>query len=170
MLISLLFAVWSMGFHQHRSMKQIATHWLNQSSIAMPLMIISGGSAFKQVLLDGGWECHSTLSCWRSPFTTYLRLADRGCFTNRAWFLPLGILQPDWLHRWWFLAVLIQPWWFLPSVPVSCASHVNDAGFWMFQEYFDLTVKQTLAIWTVLETWLSIWGLVFVLILNAIVH
>lgn len=50
------------------------------------------------------------------------------------------------------------------------ASHVNDAGFWMFQEYFDLTVKQTLAIWTVLETWLSVWGLVFVLILNAIVH
>lgn len=32
------------------------------------------------------------------------------------------------------------------------ASHVNDAGFWMFKEYFDLDVKQTLKTWTVLET------------------
>jgi GntP family gluconate:H+ symporter len=48
------------------------------------------------------------------------------------------------------------------------ASHVNDAGFWMFKEFFDLDVPQTLKIWTVLETIISIVGLVVVLILNAI--
>lgn len=39
------------------------------------------------------------------------------------------------------------------------ASHVNDAGFWMFKEYFDLDVKQTLKTWTVLETIIAVVGL-----------
>ena len=50
------------------------------------------------------------------------------------------------------------------------ASHVNDAGFWMFREYFDLTVKQTLSIWTVLETVISVVGICMVMILNALFH
>jgi len=50
------------------------------------------------------------------------------------------------------------------------ASHVNDAGFWMVKEYFELNVKQTLQIWTVLETVISVVGLVMVLIINAVVH
>ena len=37
-------------------------------------------------------------------------------------------------------------------------SHVNDGGFWIVSRYFNLTVKQTLATWTVLETVLSIVG------------
>ena len=45
-------------------------------------------------------------------------------------------------------------------------SHVNDAGFWMFKEYFNLTVKETLSTWTVMETIVGITGLVGVLILN----
>ncbi len=50
------------------------------------------------------------------------------------------------------------------------ASHVNDAGFWMFREYFDLTVKQTLLTWTMLETIIAVCGLGGVLALNAIFH
>lgn len=49
------------------------------------------------------------------------------------------------------------------------ASHVNDAGFWMFKEYFDLNVKQTLLIWTVLETIIAVVGLVMVLIMSLFV-
>ncbi|MFN1208923.1 gluconate permease, partial [Enterococcus lactis] len=50
------------------------------------------------------------------------------------------------------------------------ASHVNDAGFWMFKEYFDLNVKQTLKIWTVLETVISVTGLLMVLLLSLFIH
>lgn len=46
------------------------------------------------------------------------------------------------------------------------ASHVNDAGFWMIREYFDLTIKETLLTWTVLETLIAICGLIGVLILD----
>ena len=49
------------------------------------------------------------------------------------------------------------------------ASHVNDAGFWMIKEYFDLTVKETLATWTVLETVVSVSGLGGVMIINLFV-
>ena len=45
-------------------------------------------------------------------------------------------------------------------------SHVNDTGFWMFKEYFNLTLKQTFLSWSLMETIVSITGLVSVLILN----
>jgi Gnt-I system high-affinity gluconate transporter len=45
-------------------------------------------------------------------------------------------------------------------------SHVNDGGFWIFKEYFNLTIKETFMTWTVMETIVSITGLIFVLILN----
>ena len=45
-------------------------------------------------------------------------------------------------------------------------SHVNDAGFWMFKEYFNLTIKETLSTWTVMETIVGVTGLIGVLILN----
>jgi GntP family gluconate:H+ symporter len=48
-------------------------------------------------------------------------------------------------------------------------SHVNDAGFWLVKEYFGLTVVQTLKTWSVMETVISVLGLVFVLALNLVV-
>ncbi|WP_432540693.1 GntP family permease [Kineococcus sp. SYSU DK002] len=42
------------------------------------------------------------------------------------------------------------------------ASHVNDGGFWIISRYFGMTVKQTLATWTVLETILSVVGFAMV--------
>jgi Gnt-I system high-affinity gluconate transporter/Gnt-II system L-idonate transporter len=45
-------------------------------------------------------------------------------------------------------------------------SHVNDTGFWMFKEYFNLSLKQTFLSWTAMETIVSILGLAGVLILN----
>ena len=38
------------------------------------------------------------------------------------------------------------------------ASHVNDGGFWIISKYFNMSVKDTLKTWTVLETVLSIVG------------
>ena len=49
------------------------------------------------------------------------------------------------------------------------ASHVNDGGFWLVKEYFNMTVAQTVATWTVLETIVAICGLAGVLLLSAIV-
>jgi GntP family gluconate:H+ symporter len=48
-------------------------------------------------------------------------------------------------------------------------SHVNDAGFWLVKEYFGLSVGQTVKTWSLMETFLSVSGLVFVLLLGLVI-
>jgi GntP family gluconate:H+ symporter len=48
------------------------------------------------------------------------------------------------------------------------ASHVNDGGFWIISKYFGMTVKETLATWTVLETILSVTGFAMTLLVWAV--
>jgi Gnt-I system high-affinity gluconate transporter len=45
-------------------------------------------------------------------------------------------------------------------------SHVNDSGFWLFKEYFNISIKDTLRSWSVMEIIVSIMGIIGVLILN----
>ena len=49
-------------------------------------------------------------------------------------------------------------------------SHVNDAGFWLVKEYFGLSVGQTIKSWSLMETVLSVSGLVFVLLLGIVIY
>ena len=46
-------------------------------------------------------------------------------------------------------------------------SHVNDSAFWMFKEYFQVSLRDTFRSWTMMETLVGSMGLVFVLVLNA---
>jgi Gnt-I system high-affinity gluconate transporter len=48
-------------------------------------------------------------------------------------------------------------------------SHVNDSGFWLYKEYFNLSVKDTIKTWSTMEAILSVAGLVAVLILDLFV-
>ena len=48
-------------------------------------------------------------------------------------------------------------------------SHVNDAGFWLIKEFFNMTVPQTLKTWTVMETIIGVAGLAFTLALSFLV-
>ena len=45
----------------------------------------------------------------------------------------------------------------------------NDPGFWLFKEFFGLTVKETVRTWCTMETIISVLGLAGVLILNMFV-
>jgi Gnt-I system high-affinity gluconate transporter len=48
-------------------------------------------------------------------------------------------------------------------------SHVNDSAFWMFKEYFGLSLKDTFRSWTMMETLVGSFGIVFVLLLSLFV-
>jgi Gnt-I system high-affinity gluconate transporter len=48
-------------------------------------------------------------------------------------------------------------------------SHVNDGGFWLFKEYFNLSISETIRSWSVMESIVSVVGLIGVLALNAII-
>jgi GntP family gluconate:H+ symporter len=49
------------------------------------------------------------------------------------------------------------------------ASHVNDGGFWLVKEYFNMSVPQTVGSWTLLETLISVLGLGGALLLGLLV-
>lgn len=174
MLISLLFAMWSMGWARGRVTKDImATLESAVKSIAMLLLVIGGGGGFKQVLIDGGvgnevakMFAHSSISPlilgWL--ITVVLRVA-LGSATVAA-LTSAGIVAP-------LMATAgVDPALMVLAIGAGslAASHVNDAGFWMFREYFDLTIKQTLSIWTVLETVISVVGIIVVMLLNLAFH
>lgn len=173
MIISLVFAMWAMGWHQGRKTPDMmATVEEAIKSIAMLLLIIGGGAAFKQILIDGGISgqisqlfIHSAISplllAW--IITVILRVA-LGSATVAA-LTAAGLVQPL------MVASHVNPALMVLVIGAGslAASHVNDAGFWMFKGYFDLNVKQTLLIWTVLETVIAVVGLVMVLIMSLFV-
>jgi Gnt-I system high-affinity gluconate transporter len=45
-------------------------------------------------------------------------------------------------------------------------SHVNDSGFWMYKEYFNLSIRDTIRSWSMMETIVSVIGLIGVLIMD----
>ncbi|KQQ57219.1 permease DsdX [Pseudomonas sp. Leaf127] len=47
-------------------------------------------------------------------------------------------------------------------------SHVNDAGFWLVKQYFNMTVSETFKTWTVMETILSVVGIIFIMLLSTL--
>jgi len=48
-------------------------------------------------------------------------------------------------------------------------SHVNDAGFWLFKEYFNLSIRDTLRSWSLMETLVALVGMTGVMVLNAFI-
>lgn len=170
MLLSLLFAIYSMGYARKIPMKQVMNS-LEQAirQIGMMLLIIGGGGAFKQVLVDGGVGAyvatlfqHSSLSplvlAWL--IAAILRIC-LGSATVAA-LTTAGLVSPL------MIASAVNPALMVLATGAGSliASHVNDAGFWMFKEYFNLSIKETFATWTLLETIISISGLGLVLLLH----
>lgn len=173
MLISLLFAMWAMGWHRKIASKQImSTLEEAVKSIAMLLLVIGGGGAFKQVLIDGGvgdsvknlfmgTNISPLILGWLIAVVLRIALGSATVAAMTASGLVLPLMQ----------SAGVNPALMVLAIGAGslAASHVNDAGFWMFREYFDLTIKQTLLTWTLLETIISVVGLGGVLLLNLVV-
>jgi Gnt-I system high-affinity gluconate transporter len=170
MLISLLVAVFLFGIALGKKIGDVMDS-LGHSvgSITMALLIVAGAGGFKQVLIASGISNHiadlltnSNLSplllAW--IISAILRIcigsATVAGLTTAGLILPLatnGMVNKE-------LMVL--------SIGAGSLilSHVNDGAFWIFKEYFNLSVKDTLATWTVMETIISITGLFCILLLN----
>lgn len=139
------------------------------SSVAMVILIITSGGAFKQVLLDSGTGngierliSHAHLSpilvVWCAAALMRLALGS----ATVAAISTAGIMLP-----------VVQNSGVAPELLVIATtagslmfSHFNDIGFWMFKEYYNATVKQTFQIWTVMESIVGLVGLGGVLVLN----
>lgn len=174
MLISLLFAMWSMGWNRRRTTKQIMESVENAvKSIAMLLLVIGGGGAFKQVLISGGVGdevknlfIHSSISPLLLGWIVAVVLRIALGSATVASLTAAGIVAPLMAQSGVDPALMVLA----IGAGSLAASHVNDAGFWMFREYFDLSVKETLQIWTVLETVISVVGIIIVMLLSLVMH
>lgn len=173
MLIAILVAIFTLGINRGTPMRDISRQ-INESirSIAMILLIIAGAGALKQILVDSGvseyiGELLSDVEM--SPLVMAWGIAAiiRVCVGSAtvAGLTTAGIVLP-----------LITEGGANPELMVLATgagslmfSHVNDGGFWMFKEYFNLSVKDTLRTWSVMETIVSVTGLIGVLILNVFI-
>ncbi|NRF02735.1 gluconate permease GntP [Bacillus subtilis] len=173
MIISLLVAVYTMGIKRNIPVKTVMDSCSTAiSQIGMMLLIIGGGGAFKQVLINGDvgdYVADLFKETALSPIILAWLIAailriSLGSATVAA-LSTTGLVIPLLGHSDVNLALVVLA----TGAGSVIASHVNDAGFWMFKEYFGLSMKETFATWTLLETIISVAGLGFILLLSLVV-
>ncbi|UXR35476.1 gluconate:H+ symporter [Staphylococcus simulans] len=170
MLIAVLFAIYTMGIRRKLKMSNIMDSVTNAiTPIAMLLLIIGGGGTFKQILIDGGvgdaisnlfngTNMSPIVLAWLAAALLRIALGSTTVSAISSVGIVLPLLQSSDVN----LSLVVLA---IGAGSIFC-SHVNDAGFWMFKEYFGLTMKETFLTWTLLESILSVLGLGFVLILG----
>jgi Gnt-I system high-affinity gluconate transporter len=172
LFVSVILAIYYFGIRPGIQMDNIMK-WVSDAiaGIAMILLIITAGGVFKQVLQDSGTGTYiaSFSSKWQMPplifgwiITALLRVMIGSATV--AGITAAGIVSPL------VAAGTVSPELMVLAVGSGSVfgSHINDSGFWMYKEFFRLTLKQTFLSWTVMETLISIIGLAGVLVLNAI--
>lgn len=170
LLLAVLCALFTFGYLKNVNMAS-QMKWVSEgiSGIAMILLIITAGGVFKQVLQDSGTGDYiaSFSSRWNMPpllfawvITALLRVTIGSATV--AGITAAGIVSPL------VAAGAVSPELMVLAVGSGSVfgSHINDSGFWMFKEFFGLSLKQTFLSWTLMETIISLTGLAGVLILN----
>ncbi|MCY8046004.1 GntP family permease [Bacillus haynesii] len=173
MVISLLVAIYTMGIARKIPIKQVMDSCSTAiTQIGMMLLIIGGGGAFKQVLINGGvgdyvaelfkgTAMSPILLAWVIAAILRISLGSATVAALSTTGLVLPMLGQSDVN----LALVVLA----TGAGSVIASHVNDAGFWMFKEYFGLSMKETFATWTLLETIIAVAGLGFTLLLSLFV-
>lgn len=139
--------------------------------IGVIILIIAAGGGFKQVLVDSGigtYIQNFSSSLDYSPLLLGWLVAaiirvSVGSATVAA-LTAAGVVAP-------LITAGVSPELMVLAVGSGSLmfSHVNDTGFWMFKEYFNLSLQQTFRSWTLMETIVSICGLLGVLVLDQVV-
>lgn len=172
MIFSLLVITYTLGIHQGKTMARVMKIYEDGvKDIAMIILIIGASGALKQILTDSNASViiagyfqsvhlHPLVLGW------LLAAIIRICLGSAtvAGLTAAGIIAP-----------------IMTKMPVTAElmilsigsgsvffSHVNDTGFWMFKEYFHLSIKNTLLSWSLLESIVSVMGLLGVLLLNSL--
>jgi len=173
MIASLVFATFSLGLLRGRTLPQVMqTFSATIGDVGSILLVIAGSGAFKEVLVQSGVNSRIAEMLQGLPIDPLIlawlvTAAIRVCVGSAtvAGLTAAGILAP--------LAAdaAVNPNLMVLAIGAGslCASHVNDAAFWMFKEYFNVSLGDTLRTWTVMETIVSVVGLAGVLVLARVV-
>lgn len=173
MLIAIVVASYTLGIKQRMSMKMIMDIYGDSiKDIAVILLIIGSAGALKQVLTDSGVSdeiaaklnninIHPLVLAWLMAAIIRICVGS----ATVAGLTTAGIISPILAHSHVNPNLMVLA---IGAGSLAC-SHVNDSGFWLFKEYFNLSIKDTLRSWTLMESIISVVGLIGVILLNLVV-
>jgi GntP family gluconate:H+ symporter len=171
LLLALLFSFWSLR-RPRRFTREEVMKFCNDclAPTATILLVIGAGGGFNQVLVQSGVGgaiaklaigSHISLLILAWTVAALIRVATGSAtvaMTTAAGIVaPIAIATPGTSAELLVLAT---------GAGSLVLSHVNDAGFWLIKEFFNMTVPQTLKTWTVAETIIGVAGLGFTLLLS----
>jgi Gnt-I system high-affinity gluconate transporter len=173
MALTIAISTYTLGIHRGKKTSQIMAIYADAvKDIAMILLIIGSAGILKQIFIDSGVgdELAAALQRWPLPPLLLAWLVAAGLrvalgSATIAGLTAAGILAPL------SLQAGVDPNLMVLSVGAGSlfCSHVNDTAFWLFKEYFGLTLRDTFRSWTVMESIVSVVGLLGVICLDYLV-
>ncbi len=174
LLAALLLSLYTFGMARGFTRQQVLK-FVDQSlaPTAAIVLIIGAGGGFKQMLVNSGvgtaigqLAVHAQISplllAWfvAGVIRVATGSATVATITGAGIVAPLVTLIPGTNRELLVLAT---------GAGSLILSHVNDAGFWLVKEYFNMSVGETFKTWTAMETIISVVALVFIMLLNLVV-
>lgn len=173
LLITVIIGIFALGTARGKSLTEVMKGLSSSvKAIAMIILVIGAGGAFKQVIVDAGvgnaitamtkgLNISPLILAWLIAATLRIAVGSATVAITAASGLVLPLLHMSGISP--ELMVLAT------SSGSVFASHVNDPGFWMFKEYFNLPVAQAIKVRTTYTCILGALGLIGVLILHLFV-
>lgn len=170
MLVAILVATYVLGIRRGKKIEEVMNVYGEAvKDVAMILLIIAGAGTLKEILLIsgvsqeiasylGGLPIHPLVLGWMMAAIIRICLGS----ATIAGLTAAGMIYPL------VAAGGVNANLMVLSIGAGSLmfSHVNDTGFWLFKEYFNLTVKETLRSWSLMETIVSLTGLAGVMLLD----
>lgn len=173
MLLALMIATYTLGLRRGTTMTELMEHYGSAvKDIALIILIVAGAGALKEVFVASGVSdsigglleeasLNPLILGW------LIATAVRICLGSAtvAGLTAAGIVAPL------MVAGTVNPNLMILAIGAGSlmCSHVNDSGFWMYKEYFNLSLKQTVMSWTLMESIVGVVGLLGVLALDRVV-
>lgn len=172
--IAVLFGIYALGTRS--GMQPARIQKLLGKSLAPAagvILILGAGGGLKEMLVAshigdmiahgaGHWAIPPLLLAWAVAALMRIAVgsATVATVTASGLLVPIAALHPE-----------ISPELLVLSVASGSLmlSHLNDSGFWLFKEYFQLSISETLKSWTLLVSLQSVLGLIGVLSINAVI-
>ena len=173
LLLALLFSFWSLG-RARRFTREDIMKFCNDclGPTATIVLVIGAGGGFNQVLVQSGVgraiadiarESHTSPLILAWSVAALIRVATGSATvamtTASGIVAPIALATPGTPPELLVLAT---------GAGSLVLSHVNDSGFWLIKEFFNMTVQQTLKTWTVSETIIGVAGLAFTLLVSLV--
>ncbi|HKJ68875.1 MAG TPA: gluconate:H+ symporter [bacterium] len=173
MLLSVLVGIYFLGLRRGRQMKPLMEDLAHAvSSITMVFLIIAGAGAFKEVMVQSGVSSYVADMLKGTGLSPLLL----GWIIAAAIRISIGSATVAALTAASIMLPMVRASTVSPELMVIAIgagslilSHVNDGGFWLVKEYFNLSIRETLLTWTVMETVVAVIGLIGALVLGVFV-